>query len=1105
MRIPFRTGRIASVLALVAGSLLSSSVLAPPAQAAISFTKSVDKATVSPGETVTYTLRYTCSITECTNGRILDTLPSNMQFVGWTPDPSSVDAAASTVPAGGAMGGSMDIKLKNLSPGTTATITVTMKYPNFTTPNGTTSTNSATMSATGETSQTSTANTKAQVQPQYTVTKGIQTSSSDGRTVTYQFSACATDNVPNVDLDTSRLLDTLPPGVVVDTGRSPGWAQVAPGPNTWGYDIGAFTSGNGRGGCRNPGVLVVHYPEADFPDGTTSDNNVDLLGAPLTEAERKLDSASTTTGQFRPPATGVVVTASKVWRDTTINGDLNSFSISATNTSGPATSLTITDPGAGSTDGVYNWIYPQSIQLEPWNPNSIGLTLQYRLNGDPTWQTFTPTSPFNGSTARRITFVQGAGDPSRDELGIPAGRWLDGLKFTWNGPIPTGWSPGNAVQVVTQVATPGHDGRTAPTPLTNCVDTTATDGTNNASANACASTTITQATNLGAAKTTVAGELSAPGGMATFQVIPYNRSARDLDRPLVLYDVLPAGVVYVDGSARPDPNYPDAKAPTSVTVTPGPDGRQILRMAWPAGAPDMTYLHDPLAYRMLFDVQVASSVRPGRLTNDVYVTVDQPTAPVACMFSGSDSGSTPDVLDLNGNGDTTELMCHASSNIQVDAPAALRSYKEVKGDLDADYVSIGTATPGGRISYRMTVRNDSPDPVTGFIAYDELPTPGDNYVLTQDAARGSAWTPSLSQPITSSDPTVVIEYTTDPNPCVETALVTRTGCNAAAAWSAAFPGPGTATWFRVHRAGAMAPGESFALTWPMVASYDAPEGDYAWNSFAFTATDNEGRQLLPAEPAKVGVAVKVTAPTNNALGDFVWQDLDGSGIQQPGEPGIPGVTVNLLDGNGQPVRDKNGKPVTTVTDATGHYLFDNLPDGSYQVQFDLTTLPTGATVTKRGAGTDPAKDSDADPATGLTQVVTLKGGQRDLDLDMGVILRNSSPSPSPSPSPTHSPSPSPSPSPTHSPSPSPTNSPSPTPTPTSPSPTTSTSGTGTPPVSPTHTHSHTHSPSSSASGGTLPHTGSSSPNALIAALGAIAVLGGGALLLVAYRRPGRHS
>ena len=1073
MRIPTRTGRIVSSLALLMGSVLGSGVLATPAHAAISFTKTVDKATVSPGENVTYTLNYTCSVTECANGLITDTLPANMQFVGWTPDPSSVDEAGSSVPAQGAMGGTMSIKLKNLSPGTTATITVVMKYPNFATPDGAVSTNSATMTADNEAPQTATADTSAQVQPQYTVTKGIQTSSGDGRTVTYQFSACATDNVPNVDLSASRLFDSLPAGAVVDTGRSPGWSQVPPGPNTWGFDNGAFTSGNGHGGCRIPGVLVVNYPQAAFPDGSTSTNTVDLLGAPLGEGERQLDTAGTTTGQFQPPVTGVEVTASKVWQPTVASGDLNSFSLSATNVAGPATSLTITDPGTGTTDGLYNWIFPQSLQFEAWNPTSISLTLQYRLNGDATWQTFTPTNPFNGSAARRLTFAEGAGDPAGDVIGIPAGRWLDGLKFTWNGPIPTGWSPGNAVQLIAQVSAVGHDGRAAPDPLTNCVDTAATDGTSNASANACANSTVTPGTNLGAAKSTVAGSVSAPGGKVTFQVVPYNRDAHPLDRPLVLYDVLPAGLLYVDGSARPDPGYADAKAPQSITVKPGPDGRQIVRMEWPPGAPDMMYLHDQLAYRMLFDATVAGNVHVGTLTNDIYVTADQPTQPVTCKMNGADSG-TPDVLDLNGNGDTSEILCHATSDVRVDVPAALRSFKEVKGDLDPDYASVGSTTPGGHMSYRMTVRNDSPDPVTAFLAYDKLPTPGDGYVLTPDAPRGSAWAPSLSQAITSSDPSVVIEYTTDPNPCVNTVLVTRTGCNSGATWTSTFPAPGTATWFRLSRPGQLASGASFTLTWPMVTPVDAPDAEYAWNSFAYTATDANGSQLLPAEPAKVGIAVKRTSPSDNAVGDYVWHDQDGSGVQKPGDTGIAGVTVNLLDESGQLVRDTQGRPVTTVTDAAGRYLFDGLPDGTYAVRFDLTTLPKGATVTKQHQGNDPTKDSDADPTTGITQSVTVSGGQRDLDLDMGVILET------PTPTPTASPTPSPSPTETMTPSATPTDTATPLPTPSK-------------------------EASSPAGGGTLPNTGNPAPNDFLVLLGALAVLAGAILCLLANRRPGRHS
>lgn len=46
-----------------------------------------------------------------------------------------------------------------------------------------------------------------------------------------------------------------------------------------------------------------------------------------------------------------------------------------------------------------------------------------------------------------------------------------------------------------------------------------------------------------------------------------------------------------------------------------------------------------------------------------------------------------------------------------------------------------------------------------------------------------------------------------------------------------------------------------------------------------------------------------------AIGDRVWHDLDRDGVQDPGEPGVPGVTVILYDGAGQPI-------ATNVTAAT---------------------------------------------------------------------------------------------------------------------------------------------------------------------------------------------
>ena len=62
------------------------------------------------------------------------------------------------------------------------------------------------------------------------------------------------------------------------------------------------------------------------------------------------------------------------------------------------------------------------------------------------------------------------------------------------------------------------------------------------------------------------------------------------------------------------------------------------------------------------------------------------------------------------------------------------------------------------------------------------------------------------------------------------------------------------------------------------------------------------------------------------LGDFVWDDLDGDGLQDAGEPGLDGVTVNLLDATGTTLLD------STVTSGGGAYSFPVGPAG-YVVQF----------------------------------------------------------------------------------------------------------------------------------------------------------------------------
>lgn len=62
-----------------------------------------------------------------------------------------------------------------------------------------------------------------------------------------------------------------------------------------------------------------------------------------------------------------------------------------------------------------------------------------------------------------------------------------------------------------------------------------------------------------------------------------------------------------------------------------------------------------------------------------------------------------------------------------------------------------------------------------------------------------------------------------------------------------------------------------------------------------------------------------------SISGHVYEDANDNGIREPGERPIAGVTLTLLDANGQPTSR------TTHTDASGYYRFDGLRPGVYGV------------------------------------------------------------------------------------------------------------------------------------------------------------------------------
>ncbi|MCP4548000.1 MAG: hypothetical protein GY835_16165 [bacterium] len=114
-------------------------------------------------------------------------------------------------------------------------------------------------------------------------------------------------------------------------------------------------------------------------------------------------------------------------------------------------------------------------------------------------------------------------------------------------------------------------------------------------------------------------------------------------------------------------------------------------------------------------------------------------------------------------------------------------------------------------------------------------------------------------------------------------------------------------------------------------------------------------------------------PDPAELGDHVWLDSDGNGVQDADEPGVEDVTVNLYDCDGNML-------ATTTTDADGYYLFGDLDAGDYTVEF---TLPDGYIFTAQNQGDD-ALDSDAG-STGMTECITLGLSESNLTIDAGLV------------------------------------------------------------------------------------------------------------------------
>lgn len=81
----------------------------------------------------------------------------------------------------------------------------------------------------------------------------------------------------------------------------------------------------------------------------------------------------------------------------------------------------------------------------------------------------------------------------------------------------------------------------------------------------------------------------------------------------------------------------------------------------------------------------------------------------------------------------------------------------------------------------------------------------------------------------------------------------------------------------------------------------------------------------------------ITAPAPIEIGNRVWFDADGDGVQDPNENGIAGVTVTLVQGS--------TVIATATTDADGNYYFSSDPNGvnTASAIYNISQLQAGGT------------------------------------------------------------------------------------------------------------------------------------------------------------------
>ena len=967
--------------------------LTPTLHAATSLVKSavqVDAgSTKQTGQTFGYRLTYNCSNTSgpCLGAQVVDLLPAEVQFVDTIPTSPTGDVAAINVTANFGGSGRTRVQFVMINPlpaGNSGDLLIDVRFPNGFTPNGNVATNTAdaiNLDTVPGTFTTPPVNVTAVASLQVSLQKTLTTSPANlDMPESYRLRISNSNGSGSLNLSAvGPLTDTLPPGVVFNGAApaadcEPGCDGTTPATVTWTSPCSLPLT---TGGNCDVNVNVT-FPSATFTSGTDVTNSFTATGTPLGQAPVGLGTGQVTHSVTTfVPAPGASLSKSisggspnPPTLNQTFSYDIvtgNNGNVALDNTAVIDT-LPIQLQVASVTTGAYNGAADFSA--------GVGVRVSYEKNTAPGVFTLWGSSP-NATTNTTLT----APPP-----GLGAGEYVTKVKWEF-GQTQPGMSAATHAQVTGKIVNPDNAG--APVgfgdSIQNCAALSAvyTPGPTNVTHNTCPAFTLSGPfVQLNPAK----DNLSGGGPFNPGQTVSYRlrvQSASQSSDPGPLEDIVAADLLPVDllfSSWTFDDRGTGLPAPQNFEQIPdfANTGRTLLRWHWNAGSGNLGVNQQVW---INVSVTIRTGTQFGNLSNTMDLSINAPGLVQRCS-----GGSITDTFDLNNNGSTSDTLCTASGSITVAPIAQLVSSKKIKGTCDGGAVttSAGTLT-GGAIEYQLTVTNPGTVPMQNFVLIDILPFVGDTGVR-DTTPRGSQWTPLLAAPIIPPAGTVIY-YSTAGNPCRGEVGGPTTGCTPPN-WTTVAPDPITSVRsFKIEFGSRVVlPSDGIDFTYYMVTPGSVAPGTNAYNSFAYQADRADGLGSLAAEPLKVALALGACPAAS--LGDFVWVDTNHDGIQNDGPTGLNNVRVELWTPGVDGIPNTNDDVLVastltsnSPTNTAGWYLFPGLSPGSY---YTKVIPPPTFILTTQGATTD-GLDSDGNPSTGATRVVTLAANENNPNLDFGLF------------------------------------------------------------------------------------------------------------------------